>query len=112
MESRSAPDKGNGPSLTEDIVLNSPSNTITIEQLHAPRNVLGCARVGPCLDYSLRLLAFLLLYFISFTFLVLFSEAFHGEEIFHALSRSVAASSILFFVAFLLLVIMYLFDAS
>ena len=112
MESRSAPDKGNGPSLTEDIVLNSPSNTITIEQLHAPGNVLGCARVGPCLDYSLRLLAFLLLYFISFTFLVLFSEAFHGEEIFHALSRSVAASSILFWVAVLLLVIMYLFDAS
>ena len=73
MESRSAPDKGNGPSLTEDIVLNSPSNTITIEQLYAPGNVLGCARVGSCLDYSLRLLAFLLLYFISFTFLVLFS---------------------------------------
>ncbi|KOO28596.1 hypothetical protein Ctob_015825, partial [Chrysochromulina tobinii] len=80
--------------------------------MHAPGNVLGCARVGPCIDFSLRLLAFLLLYFISFIFLVLFSEAFHGEEIFHALSRSVAASSILFWVAVLLLVIMYLFDAS
>ena len=112
MESRSAPDKGNGPSLTEDIVLNSPGNSIAIEQMHAPGNVLGCARVGPCIDFSLRLLAFLLLYFISFIFLVLFSEAFHGEEIFHALSRSVAASSILFWVAVLLLVIMYLFDAS